>query len=55
MKLRSVWPVHSAKAGAVKVGVSRGGKISELDQRIYRAGCTCRITNRCTDYHTFVC
>jgi len=27
----------SAKAGAVKVGVSRGGKLSELDKRIYCA------------------
>lgn len=27
----------SAKAGAIKVGVSRGGKLSELDKRIYRA------------------
>jgi len=27
-----------AKAGAVKVGVSRGGKLSELDKRIYQAG-----------------
>lgn len=27
----------SAKAGALKVGVSRGGKLSELDKRIYRA------------------
>ncbi|WP_066254476.1 phosphotriesterase family protein [Neobacillus drentensis] len=26
-----------AKAGAIKVGVSRGGKLSELDKRIYRA------------------
>ncbi|MBM4764902.1 phosphotriesterase [Bacillus sp. B15-48] len=26
-----------AKAGAVKVGVSRGGQLSELDKRIYRA------------------
>ena len=28
----------NAKAGAVKVGVSRGGKLSELDKRIYQAG-----------------
>ena len=27
----------SAKAGAIKVGVSRGDKLSELDQKIYRA------------------
>jgi predicted metal-dependent phosphotriesterase family hydrolase len=28
----------NAKAGAVKVGVSRGGMLSELDKRIYQAG-----------------
>lgn len=28
----------SAKAGAIKVGVSRGGQLSEIDKKIYRAG-----------------
>ena len=51
----------SAKAGAIKVGVSRGGKLSELDQRIYHAGARAAlqtgvpiITHLCVDAETAI-
>ena len=33
-----------AKAGVIKVGVSRGGRMSELDKRIYRAAARAAVT-----------
>ena len=49
----------SAKAGAIKVGVSRGGKLTELDKRIYRAAARAAlktgapiITHLCIDAET---
>lgn len=49
----------SAKAGAIKVGVSRGGKMSELDKVIYRAAARAAvktgapiITHLCIDPET---
>lgn len=49
----------NAKAGAIKVGVSRGDKLSELDQKIYRAASRAAvltgapiITHLSTDYET---
>ncbi|MED1605082.1 phosphotriesterase [Cytobacillus kochii] len=51
----------SAKAGAIKVGVSRGGKLSELDKRIYHAAARAAlktgvpiITHLCVDAQTAV-
>jgi predicted metal-dependent phosphotriesterase family hydrolase len=50
-----------AKAGAIKVGVSRGGKLSELDKRIYRAAARAAlktgvpiITHLCVDAETAI-
>lgn len=50
-----------AKAGAVKVGVSRGGKLNELDKRIYRAAARAAlktgvpiITHLCVDAETAI-
>ncbi|TBL76552.1 phosphotriesterase family protein [Paenibacillus thalictri] len=51
----------SAKAGALKVGVSRGGKLNELDKRIYHAAARAAvktgvpiITHLCVDAETAI-
>ena len=43
-----------AKAGAIKVGVSRGGKLSELDKRIYRAAARAALKTGRSNHYSFM-